>query len=860
MILFLNHLSFGQTDEEIINKIPAKTTPKSDIEFDINYDAIDSIRFNVKKQEVLLYKDAHVDYGDMSMDADFITINWANHTVLATYTIDSLGKKIGIPYVKQRDQVFEADTIIYNYETQRGYISGIVTQEGDGYLQGKGALKDEYNQLYIKNGKYTTCNKKHPHFHFKLKKTKLIPGDKVISGPVNLYIDEIPTPLVLPFAIFPLAEEQKSGILIPTFTEQRDRGFMLTDLGYYWSVNDYLGIKFMGDIYSLGGGGLKILPTYKKRYRYSGDLNLQYARNIRGENPYGLESSTDYRFRWNHRQAPRNGRTFSANVNFQTTTFNTNGVNQSNSSYLQNNINSNITYATPFLGKQFNATVKLRHNQNNETGIYNFTLPEVNLSMTRLYPFKFKNKYGRSSSFRSFYESIGVGYSSNFQYLVSNKSNLVNFPFDVIYNNPESIEGNDRQLDLNFSNLGEIFDRGELGMSHRIPISASLKLFKNFSLNPSFNYNIFMYDRQYVFDKAADTTINVKPVDLKRGLFVSQSYSTSATLNTTLYGFYGFSKGAPMVRHQIMPAVGFTYRPDFTEGNYTEIETSEYNGFAFNYEGTNVGRAPRGEQQAITLALRNSFELKVRDKSIKDSLAYKKLKLLDLNLNNSHNFAADSLRWSRFNFNGNTNIFNNSIRFNFNGVFDPYDYDSTANGDVFRVNETGWRLGNLESGSIRMGVDLNKLVKVALKRTKSDSVDTTNGDTTLINNDAKEESQIDPHPYVKFKMPWKFNLNYTARYSQIAFNEENYTQNLSFSAGIDLTKNWAITGRLQYDFINKNFTAPSFSITRKLHCWIMRFNCVPFGSNQYYNFFIGVTAPQFKDLKYNKQKNYIGQR
>ncbi len=857
MLSPLTKRSYAQVADDTTKTVPSSpsTQPRSDIQTHINYDARDSIRFNVKEQKVILYKDAHVDYGNMSMDADFIAIDWNSHTVLATYSTDSTGKKQGIPHVKQGDQVFEADTIIYNYETQRGYISGIVTQEGEGYLQGKGALKDEYNQLYIKNGKYTTCNKAEPHYHFRLKKTKVIPGDKVVSGPVNLYIDEIPTPLAVPFGIFPLAEEQQSGLIIPAFGEQRDRGFMLTGLGYYWYVNDYLGIKFLGDIYSLGGGKIRVESDYKKRYKYTGGIDLQYVRNIRGENPFGLESTKDYLFKWNHAPVSKSGRSFSSDVNLQTTTYNLNGVNQDVNDYIKNNINSNITFTTP-LGKYLRTAIKLRHNQNNKTGIYNFTLPDATISINRINPFQSKKPSAKKkTAFKSFYESINFSYTGNFKYLFSNAPSVPRFDFEVA--NEELFKDDSDTIDFAARNFDRIFDRGQADMVHNIPISASLKLLKYFSFNPSFNYRAFMYDRRY--DYVANPEDSTVSVSRTNGFAFAQEYSTSATLNTTFYGFYGSSKGAPLIRHQIQPIAGFTYRPDFGENEnyYRQISVGDFNRRVSRFQGQGISTPGANKQAALTLELRNSFELKVRDRSIEDSVAYKKLKLLDLNLKNSHNFAVDSLRWSDLNFNGNSSILQNAISLGFNGSFEPYSYrlDSTGTTQQITKDFEGG-LGNLETASIRLTTDFFKLVNIATKRkTKEEDAEDENAEE-------KKETEAkpkEPYPYVDFDMPWTLRVDYTLNYSQVGELESTVTQNMTFTGGIDLTKNWEINGSVQYDITNNRLTLPKIGIQRMLHCWQMSLGWTPFGPYQQYNFYIGVNASQLKDLKYDRRKSYTGQ-
>ena len=815
---------------------------KEDISTTIKYNASDSIRFNVFTQEVILYKNAWVDYGDMKLDADLITINWSKSIITATYTTDSSGRKVGVPHFIDGNNEYTAEKIIYNYKTKKGYISNIVTSDGEGYLTGENALKDDKDNLLIDGAKYTTCNMAEPHYHFRLRKTKVVNKKKVYTNFFNLYIDEIPMPLGLPFGIFPMANKKSSGIIIPTWGEAASRGFFLRDGGYYWAVNDYIGAKFLGEIYSNGGWGSSANIDYKKRYSYSGDVDFSYRDIVRNGDQYDRTSTKDYRLRWVHTPQSRGGKSFSSNVNYATTSYYANNTINVNNN-LANTLNSTVRYYVPIKNTPFNATFNLAHDQNNQTGIVNMSLPDFNLSMNRITPFKSATSTGKKSTFKKFYESISVQYNFDMENKISNAPNINRFPFDI------ANEVNRDTVGFTAENFGTIWQNKELGMKHTIPINGTMKL-GPFSLNGNFTYSDYWYPKSFDYDYNSDSAAVL--VTQNNGFQRTNSYNGGANLTTNLYGMYSFlGKRQRQIRHTVRPSLGMSMAPDYTKNSsiFSDVQVNElgetvtiskFNGLLFT--------APSSKKSAsLTFGIQNVLEMK--NKSIKDTtVEYKKTKLLEsFNVNSSYNFAADSLNLAKFNINANTNLFN-VLNVRFNSTLDPYTFKLDSNGNQYRVNTLAWEdnqgIGNFESWSLALSTNLNPQ---AFKSRYKNQAQLPENVRSLLD---------DPANYVDFNIPWSLNISYTYTENQVGFNRPKATQSLQASGDIKISQSWKIGYNAAYDFENKKIVTPRLNIYKDLHCWEMRFAWVPYGPQQMYEFYINVKASVLQDLKWSRRRSY----
>ncbi len=830
----------AEKDSAATSTQPVKV--KSDIATTIKYNASDSIRFNVFTQEVILYKNAWVDYGDMKLDADLITINWSKSLITATYSTDSSGNKIGVPHFVDSDNEYTAERIVYNYKTKKGYISKIVTSDGEGYLTGENALKDADDNLLIDGAKYTTCNRVDPHYHFKLRKTKLVNKSKVYTNFFNLYIDEIPMPLGLPFGIFPMVNKKASGVIIPTWGEAASRGFFLRDGGYYWAVNDYIGAKFLGEIYANGGWGTSTNVDYKKRYAYSGDLDFTYRDVVRNGDEYLRSSTKDYRFRWSHAPQTRGGKSFSANVNYATTSYYSNNtINVQNN--LQNTLNSTIRYYVPIKNSPFNATFNLAHDQNNQTGIVNMNLPDFNLSMNRLNPFKSASSTGKKSTFKNFYESISVQYNFDMRNKLTNAPTINRYPFTVA--NPEVRD----TIGFTTENFRAIWDNKELGMKHSVPINGTLKL-GQFSLNGNFNYSEYWYPKSFNYEYNVDSgAVNVYE---DNGFQRTNAYNGGANLTTNVYGMYSFlGKRQRQIRHTARPSLGLSMSPDYTQNSrvFQEVQIdslgtteriSKFSGLIFN--------APTSQQTAsLTFGIQNVLEMK--NKAIKDTTTeFKKTKLLEnLSINSSYNFAADSLKLARFNISANTNLFN-LLNIRFNTTLDPYTYQLDSLGRQFRTNTFAWDdnqgIGNFENWSFALSTNLNPAAFKSKYKNQNQLPDHVRA---LVE---------DPAYYVDFNIPWSINISYTYSETQVGLLRAQATQSLQFSGDVSISKSWKIGYNAAYDFENKKIITPRLNIYKDLHCWEMRFNWVPYGPQQMYEFYINVKASVLQDLKWSRRRSF----
>lgn len=431
-----------------------RNTPQGDIETTINYDSQDSMYFDVVNKKLFMYGETHIDYGEITLEADRTNVDWNRKTIESDYSLDTAGNKIGRPIYSDGPDVYQTDDIIYNFDTKRALIKGVVTEQDGAFMHGDDVKKNSENEMFIRGARYTTCNLAHPHFYIESKKLKVIPSKKVVSGPFNMKFRDLPTPLFFPFGMFPQPKEKASGIIVPSYGEEQRRGFFLRDGGYYFAISDYMDLRVTGDIYSKGGNGLNITSNYLKRYGYRGTFNFSYNKSVSDDIENPLETN-DYWVRWNHRPESRGNSSFSASVSAGTSTYSTNNniVNQDFNRSINAQFTSNITYSKRFQGTPFNMSTNLRHNQNIQTGIVNLTLPDFTLNTNRQYPFKNLTTSSKSPIAK-------LNFSHNFVA----KNELTNrarssFPFNVVNEDPNGGE----VLAFNTSNLSQILDRSQIG-------------------------------------------------------------------------------------------------------------------------------------------------------------------------------------------------------------------------------------------------------------------------------------------------------------------------------------------------------------------------------------------------------------
>ena len=820
--------------------------PESKFKTTVNYHARDSIRFDVTKNIVYLYGNVHIDYDDIQLDsANYVEIDWNTSTLLATYSQDSTGKKSGIPIFSEGGKKYQAEEIQYNFNSNKGIMKKVITEEDPALIHVEKAKKDEHNNLHILEGKYTTCNLEHPHFYIRARKLKIIPEKQVLSGPFHLSIADVPTPLGFIFGLFPIPKEKASGIIIPSYGES-NRGFFFRNGGYYWAVNDYVGLKFLGDIYTNGSWRADFRGQYKLRYKFSGDLRVSYSKVFDGFDRENTNIPQDFKLIWNHSTASKGRSRFSAKVDFGSTTFDRN--NSFNVQAFQRNITtSNISYSTSFKGTPFSLGVKLRHEQNRADSTMMFTLPDFSFNMNRIYPFK---QFGRKKT--GLIKNLNVNYAMSFQNRMSNIVRTNNYAFDV-----NNMVDTNYVFEANFKNTDLFIKRANYGVRHTANATSAFKILKHFNVSPTLRYTETWYPNRLSYTpRGSDSTVAVDTVD---GFARYYSYNTGASLNTRFYSTYLFkSKKIYGIRHIMNPSLSFNYQPDFGSSRYgfydefnlagTDYVVSEFQGNAYI-----LGGPTRGEVGSIGLNIQNTVEMKVYQKNDTTGEGPKSVKLLEnLGFSTSYNLAADSFQLNPFRISARTSLFGMSI--NSGMTIDPYIYLNQgfdSNGVFYqrRLNEYAWNNGRGIGQVTQANLALSKSFRPKKKRPeKYENEDAPEEELEEINNN--------PNLYVDFSIPWSLTLSYNLNYVKTGFLDKQITQTLNFRGDFSLTEKWKVDFMGGYDIQNKEFSTVRIGILRNLHCWQMSFDWIPFGIRQSYTFEINAVATILQDLKLSKRHSW----
>lgn len=796
--------------------------PKSDLEGEVVYNSFDSIYFDILKDEVHLYNKASVTYLDYDIKANYIIINYENQTISAKGLPDSTGKMQGLPVFKDGNESYKATEMIYNFKTQKAKIIDAVTEQQGGFLVADEAKIVSKKIIFTKNNIFTTCDQTHdPHFGVRITKGKFVPEEKIIAGPSYLEVAHIPLPIGLPFAYYPMKQGQRAGIIFPDFGES-ELGFFARGLGFFTPIGEKYTYEIRGDIYSLGSWRLNNTFRYKKRYKYNGNISVDYSNTRSGNtDAIGYQPVRDFFIRWDHRQdaKARPNSQFSANVNAGTSGFLRNNSFSTNT-FTRNSLNSSISYSKTFAGTPFSFAASLRHNQNTSTKQIDLDLPELSVNMRRINPLKRKKRTGPEK----WYEKIGFSYTSKFRNHINSFDSLL-------------FEGN-------------IFDKITSGVLHNIPISTSFKLFKYVQVSPSLTYNERWYFR--TIDKNWLASENRIQTDTTDGFFRTGDFSTSLSFNTRLFGNYLTKKATAKVvgvRHIINPSMSFSYRPDYArpELGYFRIVQSDSTGNNFqNYtifdaNDRSIGLPPQGRSGSIGLSIDNKIEMKVRQKD--SANVFKKIQILDgFRMSGSYNLAADSLNFSNISFSGRTTF--KKFSFQFGGVFDPYV-----------LNEKGQRINTFEINENKRLMRLNTAnltITGSLRQIKNQR-----------NNSAGTDEELDyinrnPFAFIDFSVPFNLSFNYTLRFTKATLPEQEniISQNITFNGDLNITPKWKVTFSSGYDITMKEITPTQIGIYRDLHCWDLSFNWVPFGTRESYLFTIRPKSALLQALKLTQRKDY----
>ena len=781
-----------------------------------------------------------MDYTDSKIDAAYITIDYTKNIIFACGEKDSAGKIIGKPiFIQGKDKIY-SDSLAYDFKTKKGKVYNMFTQEGDGYIHIKEAKMEKVlgkQIIYATGAKYTTCNlPDDPHFYITSNSMKLMTGDKIITGPAYMVIEDVPLPLILPFGFFPANSRQTSGIILPSYGESATQGFGLLGGGYYFGGNQNYDAKITGDLYTEGTYKIDVSSRYKEIYKYTGNFDISYAKNQIGlvETP-GSYISENYAINWSHQQDVKAspGSSFSASVNAATPGFFT--KNSYDLTQISNqNLNSSISYSKQFANTPFNLSVAAASYENFQNKSITFNLPSATLTMNRQNPFKSKTE-----TKKHWYDEINVSYTASFQnHLATYDSTIKN---DII--NPTKYRS---------------------GLDQEIPISASFKVLKYFTLSPSINNSVYVYDKKFTYqyqtfydpkqNQVRDTTVQ----NIYSGLYWAHSHSANMALGTTIYGMYKINRGKFVAfRHTMTPTITAVYMPDYSQAKFGYYGSYIYNSYGqtqkysyYSDPASGVGVPPQGRQGTMQFSLINTFELKVISK--KDSVTgTKKIKILDnLNFNTSYNFLADSMKLAPISISTSASPFKN-FNIQANGLFNPYYYDKYGNEHKDYAFDVDHRLGQITSASLSFGTSFNQAAAA-----KSTPLQLPRNPFAYYNY---------PQPYASYDVPWNVHINYSANYNGInrvfvgdvyTLGKPTITHSATVSGDINLTKNWKVTYQTGYDFTSMKAISSQFTIYRDLHCWAMSFQWIPFGAYRSYFFNIHVKASTLADLKLDKRKQY----
>ncbi len=813
---------------------------------------------------------ASVDYGELHLEAAYIEINWKTNVITAKGIFDKKGNYVGAPvYIDNgENETFYNDSIKYNTVTKQGIVWKMKNDQAkDQHLTGDLTRVDGTTKnVYVYEGQFCPCEDPNASTYVKAKKIKVIPGKRVVTGPFQLWIADLPTPLFLPFGLFPISQQRTSGVIIPYYGESVDRGFFLRNGGYYWAISNKMDLKLTGDVYTKGGWGVNSAFHYKDRYKFDGNLDLSYNKRINFiDEADNYEEQNDFWVTWRHKPKTRGGKRFSAEVEAGTSTYNSSNS-MLTSNYLASNFKSSVSYYSKINKTPFSYGINLRHNQNVLTNIYNFTLPDVNVSMNRQYPFK-KVRI-KNSLLSGLVKTLNFSYRYDVRNEVSNAPVSTSYPFTVANIDSSKLD----TLAVNKDNFQALMDRARFGMKHTIPISASMSV-GPLKLNPSFSLTAYGYPKELSYQYSeVDTAVFVTT---NTGLNHIYTYNASMSANTRIYAIYKM-KGArqPAIRQIITPNISYTYKPDFGEdrfGYYDNVRINEdydssivsrYNGFLF-------GTPSRGKQSSVGFSIQNVFEIrknKRADPNDSTGVAHldedgrplrdKPKKLLNnLNIGSSYNFAADSLRLAVFRLStrADAEIRKIKLNMNFGATFDPYIYDSIGNGSVARVDrfaiDEGQGLAKLTNANFALSTNLNPN-SFDRKYTKQQVTQDVDDDMIDFINENQDL-------YVDWNTPWQLQLGYNLVYRQTGFADPTITQSLTVSGNISLTEKWKIMASSGYDFVNKKLSYTTVNVMRDLNCWEMSFRWVPFGFRQSYTFDINIKSQILKDLKLSRKRHWI---
>lgn len=869
--------SIGRKTDSLANRSDSLARKRrSEIETTINYSARDSINSSMTSKIVHLYGDAQIKYGEIELMAEDVTIDYANSTITASGRLDSLGRRVGYPIFINGAEKYEMKSIVYNFKTKKAKISEVVTKQQEGILHGREVFKNDKNEMLSTRNGYTTCDLAHPHYQIIATKAKAIPGDKIVVGPFLMEVNDVPLPLGFLFGMFPSPRQSASGIIVPVYGEERNRGFFLRNGGYFFDINDYFKMQITGDIYSKGSSGLTINSNYRKRYHHNGSLNFAFTNNVVGDNIESQTTSKDFRLTWSHSPQSRGTGRFSASVNAATASYNTNNFLPLNTNpsipridATSRKLSSNVSYSKTF-GTLFSLGLNYRINQDLTTKQVDMPLPDVTFNINNIYPFK------KTAAKGLVFQNLSLRYTMSGSNQITNNLGKVDPEGNYYTDNSGKLLTHDSIAAFNGANFPLFIQNAKKGIRQNIPIATSFKILKFFTISPSINIDELWYFEKLHWRPSADSLTAVSTITHQFNTVTN--YSVSASMTTRIYGTYFFKKGSGVqaIRHVINPSVGFSYQPDFGDPSYGYYETLRLKNnpnlvYKSVHEGFVYGSSRVGESASMNFGINNNVEMKVMGK--KDTVARKVALFNTLSISSAYNFKADSFKLAPFALAANTNVLNDKLNVNLSGTLDPYRYVQIESNGIhkeIRTNTVAWNTSytpTTEGWGIRYapppGIGRITNANLALSTNlsaKGQKQDTDTKNSIAKSNISDSDKQYllqNPDSYIDFKIPWNFRVSYNADYSHPVNSNPIITQAIRFNGDFNLTEKWKIVYNSGYDFQQGEITTTQFTISRDLHCWLINLSWVPFGKFQSYSFYIGVKSSLLKDLKLNRNRSYF---
>ena len=813
---------------------------KALLESKIKRTALGYEKINQKKKQMTLYDKAELYYQDIELKSGIIVLDYEKNEIYAGRIKDSTGKYTQLPIFKQGANVIEPDSIRFNFKTKKALVWNSRTEQNEFKIKAEITKRENDSVYFMKKARFTTSKDiENPEFYFQTSKVKFVPGKKSVIGLTHMVIANVPTPLIMPFAFFPMTETSQSGIIMPTFNDTRQRGFALQNGGYYFALSDNYDLAILGDYYTNGSYALRAETSYAKRYRYNGNLNIRFENLITSERGYpDYSKSNIYNIQWSHNKDQKsnpNSR-FSASVNLGSSTYFQQSINQvNNNSRLNNTLSSSVSYSKTFNSvPQVNMSLTATHSQNTQTQMINMTLPSLQVNVDRIFPFAPKDG-----------EKRGLFKNINFQYTLRGDNRIETR--DSLFFKPQ------------------MFRDANSGIQHSIPLSTNFKLFKYFSASASLNYNETWYFK--TINRRFDNQQNKVIETFVNGFDAFRTYNFSSSLGTTIYGTFNFGakKRIQSIRHVMRPTASFSYAPSFEK--YYDTYASDGSGTIIKeytrFEKGIYGAPGNGKSNIVSFDLSNTFEAKVRDKDSTKTEPKKIMLLNNLNFHTDYNATSDSLRWSPLRISGGTTLFKDKMNVNFATTLDPYAIDNSGR----RINTFNYNNG----GSLFRMTSSNVTINYSLASTDGDDTKNKQGERnggraddlygtnadfsdrreSQFNDRADNENKVSE--FFKSSIPWDLTMAYSLTYSNNNRENKIIGNTLSFSTNIDLTPKWRIGASSGYDFVQKGVTYTQLRFERDLLSWRMDFNWLPFDDNAFWGFFIGIKSSVLSDIKWEKR-------